>query len=125
MTATNSLSTYAQQVRTLQAHGDTDPKPRKKILYDMTEMITKISKDDYIIIGIDANESLQEKNSDINKFMTTNGLKDIYSSITKDTSEFPTHINGSKRIDMLLASSNILPYITRTGILKFHEGLVF
>ena len=82
----------------------------------------KFNKNDYIIIGIDANESLRDVNSEICKFMKNNDLEDIYSKVHEDNTEFPTHINGSKRIDLLLTSKNIIPYINRTGILKFHEG---
>jgi hypothetical protein len=41
-----------------------------------------------------------------------------------DENEFSTHINGSKRIDFLLASENLKDYITRAGAMNYYERFI-
>jgi hypothetical protein len=47
---------------------------------------------------------------------------DMYQSKHEDDKSFSTHINGSKRIDMLLCTANILDYVVNAGYLKYHEA---
>jgi hypothetical protein len=120
---TNSMSTYTQQYRILEHQGFDSPNPRQQVLIDISKTISAIDSKDYIMIGMDANENWCAKNSKIKNFTLENNLVDVYSEKHEDNRDFPTHINGSKRIDYLLCSKNLLPYINKTGIVKFHEGL--
>jgi predicted GTPase len=119
----NSMSTSTQQYRFLQAMGIKSPNPRNQVLSDLSTWIETVNKADHIIIAIDANENVNDNNSGIGMFIENNDLCDIYSWNTQDDTEFPTHINGSRRIDYMLCTRKTIPYISRTGITKFHEGL--
>jgi hypothetical protein len=66
ITNTNSLSTYSQQHFMLQQLGQPDPNPRKQFIIDMAVFINNLTRDndDYIVLAIDANETLSETGSD-------------------------------------------------------------
>jgi hypothetical protein len=118
----NSMSTYTQQYMSMRAKGSEDPNPRQQVLDDLQEYIQSTDTADYILIGIDANETISEESSKIMKVMKNNLLTDVY-LYKHGNEEFPTHINGTNRIDFMLSSQNLLEYITRVGVLKFHKGL--
>jgi hypothetical protein len=120
---TNSLSTSTQQYYKLKEKGHTDPRPRKQFILDMQSYLNSVSDDNYVILALDANESMIESGSDIKKLATTCNLVDIYSHIHNDMSDFPTHTNGSKKIDHILCSNNVIPFIEKCGVVKFHEAL--
>jgi hypothetical protein len=122
ITKKNSLSTYTQQYFLLKEKAHDNPKLRKKFMNDMKEYIISIKKHDCILLSIDANEPISDPNSEIQMGKDCN-LIDLYARIHDDHTKFPTHINGSKHIDFLLCSENLLPYVRRTGITKFHKAL--
>jgi ribonuclease HI len=117
----NSLSSNTQQYMHMLANGTEKPNPRQQILEDLTLYIDNMIPTDKFILGIDANEALSDTSSHIKSFADKNNLIDIFSHLHDET-EFPTHINGSKRIDFLLCSQNVHQYINRTGVLQYHDG---
>jgi hypothetical protein len=45
-------------------------------------------------------------------------LINLYKSFHNDYEEFATHANGSKTIDFILGSPNIIQYINRIGYIE-------
>jgi hypothetical protein len=123
MKTTNSMSTYCQQYMHLKSKGIDNPNPRQIMLHDLHQWLLTLPRDDYIIIGIDANETISEKNSQISKFMQDSNLIDIYSEI-HDEKEFSTHVNGTKRIDYIFTSENMRDYISTSGYLNYGDGMI-
>jgi hypothetical protein len=39
-----------------------------------------------------------------------------------DETQFPTHSNGSIKIDFLLCTPNLVPFVTKVGYIRFHEA---
>jgi hypothetical protein len=120
-----SLSTYNQQYMALKSMGVTNPDPRQQFINDLTTKIKQIqtSKHDYIIIGMDANSVINTDKHGLQKLCNSCDLVDMYTSIHEDYDDFPTHTNGSKRIDYMFCTTNVLPYVHKVGYVKFHEGL--
>jgi hypothetical protein len=48
-------------------------------------------------------------------------LTNVYQHVHEYYTQFPTHTNGSKTIDFMLGSANLLKYITSVGYAKFHK----
>jgi hypothetical protein len=124
ITANNSLSTYSQQYHMLLKKGKINPNPRNEFLKDFTTFIKQLleKKDDLILIGIDANESLTDKNSEIMSLLRECKLIDVYSE-KNGPKEFGTHINGSKRIDFIICNEGMIPYIEQVQYLPFHQAI--
>jgi Reverse transcriptase (RNA-dependent DNA polymerase) len=115
-----SQSTYSQQYMMLKNDNFEDPDPRQQFIDDFITQFQKISvnQDNYFVLAMDGNEPVQGANkSGVTK------LIDMYSTLHEDYNEFATHENGSQRIDYILCSRNILPFITRCGYIKFNEAL--
>jgi hypothetical protein len=120
---TNSSSTFSQQFIHLLSSGINIPNPRQQILDDLGHYLQTIDPNDYMVLNIDANEPMSEPNSKMLEFINKNNLTDAYTYI-HNNDEFSTHLNGSKRIDFILCSNNVRPYITKTGALQYHDGLL-
>jgi exonuclease III len=120
-----SMSTYSQQYFMLLQQGINQPDPRKQFITDMTNLLTFLTenKDNYVILGIDANEAVTGNNSEICEMITKCNLVDIYARKHQDATEFATHIKGSKRIDFIFCTENIVPFIDRVGYVPFHRAL--
>jgi hypothetical protein len=120
----NSLSSNSQQHQMLKMRNINDNKPRAQFIADFNEQFSGQCGDENIftILMIDANENISnpETNS-ILEIINKCGLVNAYHEFHDDTTEFPTHINGSRTIDYMLVTRNILPYITKIGYIKFHE----
>lgn len=74
-----------------------------------------------VLLSIDANESLEQRNSKILKFAKETELHDIIHSKHGISGEPFTHNRGSKRIDFFFATASLLSYINQSGILPFEE----
>jgi hypothetical protein len=121
-----SLSSYNQQYMGLKTKGIDNPDPRQQFISDLIITIKKLknSENDKIIIGLDANADINTDKNGLQKLCNSCDLVDMYTTIHEDYENFPTHSNGSKRIDYMLCSTNVLPYVNKVGYIKFHEGLV-
>jgi exonuclease III len=120
-----SLSTYNQQFMMMKTNGVKEPDPRKQFVDDFIMQFKKTCLDvnKHIIITLDANSTLGEDPTGMDKIMKECELIDMYSEIHQDNTQFGTHQNGTKRIDYILCSRNTIKHITRMGYLKFNEGI--
>jgi hypothetical protein len=74
------------------------------------------------ILMIDANKCKSTpKKAGILDLIENCGLVNIYQSLHDDPEEFPTHINGSKIIDYMFCTKNLLAYMHKVGYILFHE----
>jgi hypothetical protein len=78
LTKTNALSSFAQQYMNIKATGNNDPNPRQQVLDDVENHIPTTKSTDYIMIGIDANETINGTTTGILQFVTNNQLTDTY-----------------------------------------------
>jgi hypothetical protein len=120
----NQLSSNSQQYYILQQRGITSIKPRRQFIIDFCELYEQICKDtdNYVILTLDANENLENPDKEgILELMEVCRLENIYQNKHHDTTQFPTHERGSKTIDFILGTSNIMEYVTNVGYIPFNE----
>jgi hypothetical protein len=111
--STSSLTVYNQQYIGLLAMGVKTPDPRQQVINDLILQIKKLkqSDNDYILLGLDANADILNDKNGLIKICTECDMVDMYTSIHDKDEKFPTHINGSKRIDYILCSPNLLRFV--------------
>jgi hypothetical protein len=120
-----SLASFSQQKVLLIERGLEEVSPRTQFTIDIINLIKELrcNPEDYIILALDANNPNRNETEGIDKIMDECDLLDAYECIHHDHSEFPTQQNGSKRIDYMLCSQNLLQYIERIGYVRFNEAL--
>jgi hypothetical protein len=122
--ATNSLSTSTQQYTMLTARGIEQLNPRQQFVDDFISQFQEMcdNSDNYFILALDANATLGQDKEGIDRLANECNLIDMYSTIHQDYTEFPTHQRGSKRIDYILCSRNIIPYVSQCGYVRFNDA---
>jgi hypothetical protein len=107
------------------ARGINNTNPRAQFIDDFISQFGKICLNDhnYVILALDANAVLTEDRSGMGKLIEECRMVDLYTNITQDFSQFPTQARGSKKIDYLLGTRNIIPYITRIGYVTFTDAI--
>jgi len=116
-----STTSYYQQWHHLRRLGNAKPDPRQQILSDLSIYIQTIqAPNTAIIIMMDANEATTDIQSKIGQWVQSNDLVDVHMFLHELSTDIPTHIRGSKRIDYIFGTMNILPYVLQGGILPYH-----
>lgn len=112
-----SNTTHRQQVVMLSQDGVIDPDPRAVFLDDLLDLIKiqELDPNNNIILLLDANESLFDTNSKLLNWIQKTTLTDCFSQLSNTPCNIPTHINGSKKIDYIFTSKNLLPHIDITN----------
>jgi hypothetical protein len=98
--------------------------PRQVFMDDLTTLLQTIEENpnnSYILMW-DANESIEDTTGAITKLMRETTITDVFSHIANKKCDIPTYTRGSKRIDFIFTSQNLLPYIKKTGYLAFYEA---
>jgi hypothetical protein len=122
ITSSNTMATNSQQNELLQKRRITT-KPRKQFIQDFCDQFKEMCnlENEYTLVMLDANESFnQPEIGSITELIIECGLIDIYQTYHQDTSDFPTHTNGSRVLDYILGSANILQFVEKVGYIKFH-----
>jgi len=118
------MSAYSQQCHLL--HDEYKyPDPRGRIIDDLIAFInSKKDKGHDIVLMIDANETLKERNSGIRHLLDATGLVDVLAQI--NDSEIPsTYINAKKRcIDFMLMTPRAAAAVEKMGMLSFNDGIL-
>jgi hypothetical protein len=98
--------------------------PRQTFITDIIKMIKDMEKDpdNLCVLMWDANESVDDSSGSIRKLMREMKLVDTFSQIAGDPGAIPTYSSGRKRIDYILTSQALLPYISRVGYLALYES---
>jgi hypothetical protein len=77
----------------------------------------------HIIITLDANSTIGEDPTGMDRILRECKLIDMYAEIHQDNQQFGTHQKGTQRIDYILCSRNVIQHVTRMGYLKFNVGI--
>jgi hypothetical protein len=121
---TQSVHTINKQQATLilQQTGEL-VEPRSVFMSDLIAMIQNIEKDPLhsCILMLDANARTDDENDDLYKLLNATTLVDTFSRVTGEPCQIPTNARGTERLDYILKSSCLLPYVKRTGYLAFYE----
>ena len=111
---------YNQQYRTLRRMGINKPKPRTQFINDLIALIHKLRTTGDIIVMLDANAPLHDK--EMMHLLTQTGLYDTMEYVhNKSTPR--TYLRGTNTIDHILATAKVLPSIKQAGMLAFNDGI--
>ena len=121
-----SNSTFAQQFFKMRIQGIVVPNPREQFVTDIIQFIhdLKLGPNDMILLMFDANEHIGKEKNGIINIIEKAGLVDLFPMHHSTPCNIATQVKGSQRIDYILGSQNILPYIQHCGYLPFHTQLV-
>jgi hypothetical protein len=98
--------------------------PRQQFITDFICQFGQICINDhnYVILALDANSVLEEDKTGMGNLLEECSFTDLYTTIKNDFSQFPTQARGSKKIDYMLGTRNIIPYISRIGYVTFNDA---
>ena len=110
---------HSQQWRILRSKNHEDPKPRNQFIQDLQEQIREWQEMKFeIIIGIDANEGINNSQSKIAKLLATTNLE-----LLIDLDNAPgTFTRGKTPIDFIIGTRQIKSAIKAGGYLPFYAG---
>jgi hypothetical protein len=113
-------SAFAQQRAMLVTEGRSAD-PRSVFLIDMLAFILEAQQQgNSVILGIDANETMQKPSSGIRKLVEQCGLVDAHAHLY-EKSPWASHRQGSRPIDFMFGSPDVVECITRVGVGGFDE----
>jgi hypothetical protein len=118
ITNTTEGTSFYREYMFYRDKGQCQPNPRKEMIRDLTDHITKLQQQGHLIlVMMDANEEISPR-SNLNHLIHVLGLVDVHSHSPAPS----THIRGSQRIDYMLVSASLIPFVTRSGTLAYHQG---
>ena len=125
--ATNAgtRTAYQQQRNVMRMQNISNPDPRNQAISDLRTLIQNLQhKGHEILLMIDANESLHQRNSKIEKLRNDTNLVDLHTFKHGIDGQPETYIRNrnSKRIDYMLGSPNVAKALRRAGIEPYGEG---
>jgi ribonuclease HI len=117
-----SSTTYRQQTIMLTEDGIINPEPRKIFIEDMIDIIKKYNNDvnNHTILMLDANENINDTEGGLSQLLKETHLIDVFSHISNDECNIPTYVRGSKKIDYILTTISLVPFIKNIGCLPFY-----
>jgi exonuclease III len=74
------------------------------------------------IVMLDANEAVEDKEGSLRRIFKSTNLVDVFELHTGRKCEIPTYTRGTKRIDFILASYNLLSYAKKVGYIVFYDA---
>jgi len=117
-----TITATAQQTRLLLQKGIPNPKPRKQFLTDLINQIKQWrnqGKD--VLIGMDANENVDDPNSQIACLFEETDLIDLHHHRFPAHTKPATHQRGSSPIDLIIGSPLLATALQHAWILPFGE----
>jgi exonuclease III len=120
---TNLLGNTAfhQQVRALSKSGRPDIHPRQAFITDLEAYIADLQTNgNDIILGGDFNEALEDRRSGILRLATARNLSDPFLYQFPHHTKFGTHASGTRRIDMVFLSPNLITALHKIGYAPYH-----
>jgi hypothetical protein len=123
-TAWESLATATQHQTMLLARGVENPNPRKQFIDDLITQFQETCDDinNYFMLSLDANANLGNDKEGLDKLVEECNLVDVYTTMNQDYTEFPTQQRGSRKIDYMFCTRNLIPYIVKSGYIRFNDG---
>jgi hypothetical protein len=117
------LTAFAQQWLLLRKSGQSHPNPRSQVLTDLTQFIFACTqKGAGVILSLDANESLSS-GSGLTDFLAKTSLVDVHSYRHGACQHIPTYARGATKIDHILVTPDLLPFVHASGFFPFYEGI--
>jgi hypothetical protein len=114
------FTAFSQQLCLLRQR-DNHTSPEDCFYIDLGNLILKLrSETTSIILMMDANDSMQRPSSKLTKWIKQHELLDPHTYLHGTEDQPPTYIGGSTRIDFMLVSSDIIPYVSKAGIIPFN-----
>jgi hypothetical protein len=114
---------YQQQASLQKDRGIKEPNPKKEFFKDLKQFIKeKRASGHSVILMMDANEGLFDKASGVATFFQETGLVDVIGNKHGYENDPPTYKRGTKRIDFVACSPDIVEHVKRAGIAPFGEG---
>ena len=114
-------TSYFKQWHHLRRNGKENPNPREQIWQDLSQHIHQHKKEtNAIMIMIDANETITSKYSTLSQWVQQHDLIDLHTYLHDIDHKVPTYNRGTTRIDYIFGTPNIIPYVTKGGILPFN-----
>eukprot|EP00957_Ditylum_brightwellii_P013175 995082-Ditylum_brightwellii.AAC.1 len=110
----------AQQYKVLRQQGINNPNPNNKWSKDLTPLLKQWKHGGKVLLLVDANSGLDEK--DFTLFVSETELCNVMGG-THSIDTPNTHAEGSKTINFMLCSPNMLSMIKKCGMLWFYDGI--
>jgi hypothetical protein len=109
---------HYQQTSLLEAQGYVDPDLRKIFIDDLIKLIQIQEQDpqNMCVVMMDANKAIEDKEGSLRKNFKATNLVDVFTMHTGQQCEIPIYTRGTKRIDFILASYKLLPYVKKSGL---------
>jgi exonuclease III len=119
-----SITVTYQQKLLLRTTKWQDADPRQLFISDIIKLIKGIEEDpnNLCVLMWDANESIDDRKSSINKILTETNLVDTFLQIAGDPGPITTYSRGRKRIDYILTSQALVQHISRVGYLGLYKS---
>lgn len=116
-----------QQLSLRQRFGpDHTPCPRQAFITDMIDYVRalELTDEDFLIIMLDANEVMGEDSYGLINLIEQLRLVDIFERHHQRQCDITTYANSkNRRLDYILGTNNILPFITNCGYSSFQSGI--
>ena len=117
-------TTYAQQWVVERLKGVESPEPRSQCIKDLIKTVQEWQKKKLeVIIMIDANKTIGTEKNGIASLASTCNLTDIHAHYHEGINNMATYARGTKRIDFIFTSKNLVEKTTASGFLAFYDGV--
>lgn len=111
---------FHQQQRALHLAGRPTIHPRQAFISDLADFVAKLLHHKHeVILGGDFNEALSDKNSGILQLAMRHNLIDPFQMLFPHQTEFGTHSQGHRRIDIVLVTHGLIASIQSIGYSPF------
>jgi hypothetical protein len=122
---TTPLTASNQQIIISREMGIDNPIPRRDFYTDLEVHFKNwnILSTDYVLLMLDANEQIGDDAQGLTKTMERLNLIDVFERHHKTSCKVPTFHRGTKRIDYMLCSNNLLQHVDSAGYLPFYQGM--
>jgi hypothetical protein len=115
---------YAQQWAVSRLQGIARSEPRKQFIKDIKRLLIQLKKEgNKIILMMDANEAMGKDKNGISTVASDCDLIDVHTSRHHEAATTATYARGTKKIDYILITPELLPLVTRSGMLPFYTGI--
>ena len=115
------LTAFAQQFQILCCGGIQQPNPRKQFISDLKRSFESIPDDKEIIVCRDLNKQLGENSSLFSSITAQHDLCNAILNKHGESAEIPTYNCGTKRLNYILSSRPLVPFIRKAGYNLFNE----
>jgi hypothetical protein len=115
---------YAQQWAVARQQGTDRPEPRKQFIHDIKRLLRNLKKGgNKIILMMDANEAMGNDKNGVSTIASECNLIDVHTSRHNESATTATYARGTKKIDYILMTPELLPLVRRSGMLPFYSGI--